>query len=163
MDIRNSSEYGVSVDICDSGFSRIEDAKFLSEVSASHGKSKLWMHNFDGEYLQVKERANLGCTISMRSILTLSKMWNADAKFAKRVSSNTRKGKMQMRLYIIGRLKSICKFKEKQVADLFQSRYITKQEKDYAIQRIGVGLTDEAEQECIVFFLLGGRRELNSK
>ena len=189
MDIRNSSEYGVSVDICDSGFSRIEDAKFLSEVSASYGKSKLWMHNFAGEYLQVMGRANLGCTISMRSILTLSKMWNADAKFAKEVSSNTRKGKMQMRLYIIGRLKSICKFKEKQVADtlvpkrasatenikpvqiqqlpqksicnseyqgiadtsatrkvnpsslyLFQSRYITKQEKDYAIQRIGVGL-----------------------
>ena len=117
MDIRNSSEYGVSVDICDSGFSRIEDAKFLSEVSASHGKSKLWMHNFAGEYLQVKERANLGCTISMRSILTLSKMWNADAKFAKEVSSNSRKGKMQMQLYMIGRLKSICKFKEKQVAD----------------------------------------------
>ena len=94
-----------------------------------------------------------------------------------------------MQLYMIGRLKSICKFKEKQVADalapkksicnrehqasadttvatksicnseyqgladtsatrkvnpsslpLFQSRYITKQEKDYAIQRIGVGL-----------------------
>ncbi len=117
-----------------------------------------------------------------------------------------------MQLYMIGRLKSICKFKEKQVADalapkksicnrehqasadttvatksicnseyqgladisatrklnpsslpLFQPRYITKQEKDYAIQRIGVGLPDEVEQECIVFFLLGGRRELNSK
>ena len=26
--------------------------------------------------------------------------------------------------------------------------------KDYAIQQIGVGLPDEAEQECIVFFLL---------
>ena len=62
-------------------------------------------------------RASCGCTISMRSILTLSKMWDADAKFAKRVSSNTRKGKMQMQLYMIGRLKSICKFKEKQVAD----------------------------------------------
>ena len=62
-------------------------------------------------------RASCGCTISMRSILTLSKMWNADAKFAKRVSSNTRKGKMQMQFNMIGRLKSICKFKEKQVAD----------------------------------------------
>ena len=106
-------------------------------------------------------------------------------------------------MYMIGRLKSICKFKEKQVADalapqksicnrehqasadttvatksicnrehqasadtsatrkvnpsslpLFQSRYITKQEKDYAIRRIGVGLPDEAEQECIVFSCL---------
>ena len=93
-----------------------------------------------------------------------------------------------MQLYMTGRLKSICKFEEKQVADvlipkrasatmnikavqihqlskkhlrqqinpgyrcirsqksksitahLFKSRYTTKQEKDYAIQRIGVGL-----------------------
>ena len=54
------------------------------------------MQNFDWEYLQVMEIASRGCRISMRSILTLSKMWDADAKFAKRVSSNTRKGKMQM-------------------------------------------------------------------
>ena len=113
---------------------------------------------------------------------------------------------------MIGRLKSICKFKEKQVADalapkksicnrehqasadttvatksicnrehqasadtsatrkvnpsslhLFQSRYITKQEKTMQSSELGSGLPDEAEQECIVFFLLGGRRELNSK
>ena len=124
----------------------------------------------------------------MGSIFTLSKMWDVDAKFAKGVSLNPRKGKMQMQLYMTGRLKSICKFEEKQVADtlvkkrasatanikglqihqlpkehlhkqinetidtsdtrkvnssllhLFQSRYTTKQEKDYAIQRIGVGL-----------------------
>ena len=53
----------------------------------------------------------------MRSILKLSKMCDVDAKFVKEVSSNTRKDKMQMQLYMIGRLKSICKFKEKQVAD----------------------------------------------
>ena len=47
----------------------------------------------------------------------LSKMWDVDAKFAKGVSSNPRKGKMQMQLYMIDRLKSICKFKEEQVAD----------------------------------------------
>ena len=47
----------------------------------------------------------------------LSKTWDADEKFAKEVSSNPRKGKMQMQLYMPGRLKSICKFKEKQVAD----------------------------------------------
>ena len=113
---------------------------------------------------------------------------------------------------MIGRLKSICKFKEKQVADalapkksicnrehqasadttvatksicnseyqgladtsatrkvnpsslhLFQSRYITKQEKTMQSSELESGLPDEAEQECIVFFLLGGRRELNSK
>ena len=53
----------------------------------------------------------------MRSILTLSKTWDADAKFAKEVSLNPRKSKMQMQLYMSGRLKSICKFKEKLVAD----------------------------------------------
>ena len=47
----------------------------------------------------------------------LSKMWDVDAKFAKEVSLNPRKGKMQMQLYMTGRLKSICKFEEKQVAD----------------------------------------------
>jgi hypothetical protein len=40
-----------------------------------------------------------------------------DAKFVKKVSSNTRKDKMQMQLYMTGRLKSICKLKENQVAD----------------------------------------------
>ena len=44
-------------------------------------------------------------------------MWDVDAKFAKGVSLNPRKGKMQMQLYMIDRLKSICKFKEEQVAD----------------------------------------------
>ena len=44
-------------------------------------------------------------------------MWDVDAKFAKGISLNPRKGKMQMQLYMTGRLKSICKFKEKQVAD----------------------------------------------
>ena len=98
-------------------------------------------------------------------------MWDVDAKFAKGVSLNPRKGKMQMQLYMTGRIKSICKFKEKQVTDTLipkrasatmniktlqihrlskkqlrqqitrQCRYTTKQEKDYAIQRIGVGLT----------------------
>ena len=44
-------------------------------------------------------------------------MWDVDAKFAKGVSLNPRKGKMQMQLYMTGRLKSICKFEKKQVAD----------------------------------------------
>ena len=44
-------------------------------------------------------------------------MLDVDAKFAKGVSLNPRKGKMQMQLYMTGRLKSICKFEEKQVAD----------------------------------------------
>ena len=58
----------------------------------------------------------------MRSILTLSKTWDVDAKFAKEVSLNPRKGKMQMQFYMTGRLKSICEFKEEQVADTSVSK-----------------------------------------
>ena len=77
----------------------------------------LKMRNFAGEHLQVMERAGRGCVISMRSIRMLSKMWDADEKFVKEASLNPRKGKMQMQLYMPGRLKSICKFQEKQVTD----------------------------------------------
>ena len=52
------------------------------------------MHNFTGEHLQGIERVGWGCVILLRSILTLSKTWDADAKFAKEVSSSFRKGKM---------------------------------------------------------------------
>ena len=75
------------------------------------------MQNFDVKYPQSIERASCGCVILLGSIFTLSKMWDVDAKFAKGVSLNPRKGKMQMQLYMTGRLKSICKFEEKQVAD----------------------------------------------
>ena len=75
------------------------------------------MQNFDGEHPQGIERASRRCVILLGSIFTLSKMWDVDAKFAKGVSLNPRKGKMQMQLYMTGRLKSICKFEEKQVAD----------------------------------------------
>ena len=44
-------------------------------------------------------------------------MWDVDAKFAKEVSLNPRKGKMQMQLYMTGRLKSICKFEEKSICN----------------------------------------------
>ena len=77
----------------------------------------LKMQNFDGEHPQGIERASKGCVILLGSIFTLSKMWDVDAKFAKGVSLNPRKGKMQMQLYMPGRLKSICKSKEEQVAD----------------------------------------------
>ena len=55
---------------------------------------ELGMQNFEREYLQVMERAGWGCVILLRSILTLSKTWDVDAKFTKEVSSNPRKGKM---------------------------------------------------------------------
>ncbi|WP_172696970.1 MULTISPECIES: hypothetical protein [Clostridia] len=50
----------------------------------------------------------------MRSILTLSKMWDVDASKPRKVNPSS--------------------------LNLFKPRYTTKQEKDYAIQRIGVGL-----------------------
>ena len=86
---------------------------------------------------------------------------------------------------MIDRLKSICKFKEEQVADILvpkrasttanikelqiyqlskeylrkqiteTCRYTTKQEKTMQSSELESGLPDEAEQECIVFFLLG--------
>ena len=76
------------------------------------------MQNLRREYPQIPEKARCRCVILLGSIFTLSKMWDVDAKFAKEVSLNPRKGKMQMQLYMTGRIKSICKFKEKQVADI---------------------------------------------
>ena len=77
----------------------------------------------------------------------LSKMWDVDAKFAKEASSGFRKGKMQMQLYMIGRIKSICKLKEEQVADYigqeksicnseYQALQIQQLQKSYLQQRI---------------------------
>ena len=65
-------------------------------ISAIVGFQGLKMPNFCKRYLQVIERAGRGCIISMRSILKLSKMCDADVKFAKEASSSPRKGKMQM-------------------------------------------------------------------
>ena len=70
----------------------------------------------------------------MRSILMLSKMWDVDAKFAKEVSLNPRKGKMQMQLYMTGRLKSICKFEEKQVADTLVKKRVSATENIKVLQ-----------------------------
>ena len=42
------------------------------------------------------------------------------------------------------------------IIHLFQSRYTSKQEKTMQSSELESGLPDEAEQECIVFFLLCG-------
>ena len=96
------------------------------------------MHIFTGEYPQGIERVGGGCVILLGSIFTLSKMWDVDAKFAKGVSLNPRKGKMQMQLYMTGRLKSICKFEEKQVADTLVKKRasVTENIKVLQIQRL---------------------------
>ena len=70
----------------------------------------------------------------MRSILTLSKTWDADVKFAKEVSLNPRKSKMQMQLYMTGRIKSICKFEEKQVADTLVKKRVSATENIKVLQ-----------------------------
>ena len=143
------------------------------------------MHNFNEKHPHVIENVECRCKICEESILKSQKGQDADA------------------IIHIGRLKSICKFKEKQVADtlvpkrasatenikpvqiqqlpqksicnseyqgiadtsatrkvnpsslyLFQSRYITKQEKTMQSSELESGLPDEAEQECIVFSCL---------
>ena len=58
----------------------------------------------------------------MRSICEAQKEQIEDAHFYQRVSARHRKSKMQMQLYMTDRLKSICKFKEKQVADTSVSK-----------------------------------------
>ena len=60
-----------------------------------------------------------------------------------------------MQLCMTGRLKSIYKFEEKQVADTSVKK------KTMQSSELESGLPDEAEQECIVFFLFVGCRELN--
>ena len=47
--------------ICDSGFLKIEDAKFLRDVSASYRKGKLRMQNFNEKYPQIQEKARCRC------------------------------------------------------------------------------------------------------
>ena len=61
-------------------------------------------------------------------------MWDVDAKFAKEVSLNPRKGKMQMQLYMTGRIKSICKFEEKQVADTLVKKRVSATENIKVLQ-----------------------------
>ena len=144
--------------ICKSRKEQIWDAQFQWEASSRYRKCGMQMQNLRRKYPQIPERARCRCNCTYRQA---EKHLQVQRKASRR--------------YVVPK-KSICNSEYQGIADtsvtrkvnpsslyLFQSRYITKQEKDYAIQRIGVGLTDEAEQECIVFFLLGGRRELNSK
>ena len=124
----------------------------------------LKMQNFDVKYPQSIERASCGCVILLGSIFTLSKMWDVDAKFAKGVSLNPRKGKMQihqlskkhLRQQITPGYRYIRSQKSKSfIIPPIQSRYTTKQEKTMQSSKLESGLPDEAEQECIVFSCLG--------
>ena len=66
-------------DICDNGFSWIEDAKFLWDVSTRHRKSMLRMHNFDKKHPHIIKTVGCRCIIYKRSILTTHKMQDVDA------------------------------------------------------------------------------------
>ena len=55
------------------------------------------MHNFDGRYLQVIERAGRGCKISAGSICKSWKEQVEDAKFLRGVSAKYRKSRLRMR------------------------------------------------------------------
>ena len=69
----------MSDNICDSGFSEIEDAKFGWEVSAKHRKSKLRMHNFKEKHPHVIENVRCRCKICEGSILKYQKRQDVDA------------------------------------------------------------------------------------
>lgn len=56
-------------DICDDGFSGIEDARFLREASVSYRRSKLRMHNFNGKHPHIIENVGCRCKIYEGSIL----------------------------------------------------------------------------------------------
>ena len=60
-----------SGDICDNGFSEIEDAEFYWGVSAGYRKNKLRMRNFTEEYPQGMENVGCRCKICGGSILKL--------------------------------------------------------------------------------------------
>ena len=78
---------------------QVEDAQFYWRVSARYRKNRLKMQNFDGEHPHVIENVGCRCKICEGSIFKSQKRQDVDV------------------IYMTGRLKSICKFKEEQVAD----------------------------------------------
>ena len=87
-------------DICDSGFSGIEDAKFWLGVSTKYWKSKLRMRNFTGEYLHVIENVGCRCKICKGSIFKSQKRQDVDAIYTwqagLKVSASSKKSKLQI-------------------------------------------------------------------
>lgn len=61
---KNRTQRILSDDICDSGFSRIEDAEFLQKVSASYRKCVMQMQNLQRKYPQVLEKARCRCNLT---------------------------------------------------------------------------------------------------
>ena len=121
-------------DICDSGFSGIEDAKFLRGVSAKYRKSRLRMRNFCREYLQGIENVGCRCKICEGSILKSQKRQDVDIIIHARQVEKHLQVQRKVSCRCIGPKKSIYNSEYQDLADttvtkkiiyLFQSRYTT--------------------------------------
>ena len=149
--------------ICKSWKEQVEDAKFLRGVSAKYRKSRLRMRNFCREYLQGIENVGCRCKICEGSILKSKKSklqmhWSQKEHLQQRISKPCR---------YIGPKKSICNSEYQGIADTSDTRkanllivphisitvHLPGKKKTMQSSELESGLPDEAEQECIVFFL----------
>ena len=134
------------------------------------------MHNFNEKHPHVIENVECRCKICEESILKSQKGQDADAIVHDRQAEKHLQVQRKASRRYVGPQKSICNREHQASADTtiaiksicnseYQGIADTSQSKKKTMQssELESGLPDEAEQECIVFFLLGGRRELNSK
>ena len=134
------------------------------------------MHNFNEKHPHVIENVECRCKICEESILKSQKGQDADAIVHDRQAEKHLQVQRKASRRYVGPQKSICNREYQASADTtiaiksicnseYQGIADTSQSKKKTMQssELESGLPDEAEQECIVFFLLGGRRELNSK
>ena len=101
---------------------QVADTSVSKKASARYRKSRLKMRNFTEEHLHVIENVGCRCKICEGSIFKSQKKQDVDAIVHDR----------QAEKYLQVRRKASC-------------RYIG-QEKDYAIQRIGVGLARQSSR-----------------
>ena len=97
------------------------------------------------KHLQVQRKASCRCIGPKKSIYNSEYQSLADTLVPKRASATANIKVLQ-----------IHQTPEKQISAsfrIFQSRYTSKQEKTMQSSELESGLPDEAEQECIVFFL----------
>ena len=125
----------------------------------------------DEKHLQVMKRASCRYIGLKKSICKNEYQGLADTLFPKRVSATAnikpaqmhQLSKEHLRQQINPGYRYIRHQKSKSfIVPLISITIHQKQEKTMQSSELESGLPDEAEQECIVFFLLGGHRELNS-
>ena len=103
--------------ICDSGFLKIEDVKFLRDVSASYRKGKLRMQNFNEKYPHVIENVECRCKICEGSILKSKKRQDVDAIVHDRWGEKYLQVQRKARCRYVGPKKSICNSEYQSLAD----------------------------------------------